>query len=280
VAPGERLATRRAPLEIVPATLRGNRVRESGAALGDAETSHPALAVFQGSAIDGFASVRVRRHTVIEPAADGTVLLRFDDGSPALVAGALGAGHLMLVGIPLDGRRGDFPLQPAFLPFLRGVVGWAAGSGGQVKSLASGDPWLAPAALRSPVVRGPAGDLTRPAQGSRFVTLRESGVHEVFDGGTGGLPSALLAVNAPPAESDLAAMPADELLLGVGEVPRAAALTAPEVGVASEQRQQGWRWVLMALLVILIVEVLVASRGWRGVAATAPVAFEREGGTG
>jgi Mg-chelatase subunit ChlD len=279
VAPGERLATRRAGLDLVPASVRGNRQRENGASLGDAETSHPALAVFQGSAIDGFASVRIRRHNVIEPSAAGTVLLRYDDGAPALVAGALGAGHLMLVGIPLDGRRGDFPLQPAFLPFVRGVVGWAAGATGDPMALSSGEPWLAPATVRSPVVRGPGGDLTRPGDGSRFVSLRESGVHEVFDGGTGGLPAALLAVNAPASESDLNPMPADELLLGVGEVPVAAAVTTPEASVASERRQQGWRWVLMALLVILIVEVVVASRGWRGVAATSPVVLDREGST-
>ena len=102
-------------------------------------------------------------------------------------------------------------------------------------------------------------------------------MHEVFDGGTGGLATALLAVNAPPTESDLEPMPGDELLLGVGEVPVAAALTAPEAGAASEQRQQGWRWALLALLLVLIVEVIVASRGWRGVAATSPVALEREG---
>ena len=279
VAPGERLATRRAALEIMPATLRGNRQRETGATLGDAETSHPALAVFQGSAVDGFASVRIRRHTVIEPSADGTVLLRYDDGAPALVAGAVGAGHLLLVGIPLDGRRGDFPLQPAFLPFLRGVVGWAAGSSNGAMALSSGEPWLAPAAVRNPVVRGPGGDLTRPGEGSRFVAMRESGVHEVYDGGSGGLPSALLAVNAPSSESDLGAMPADELMLGVGEIPLAAAVTAPEASIISEQRQRGWRWVLMALLIILMVEVVVASRGWRGVAATSPVAADRQGGT-
>ncbi len=93
------------------------------------------------------------------------------------------------------------------------------------------------------------------------------------------MPSALLAVNAPSPESDLSAMPADELLLGVGEVPLAAAITAPEASTISEQRQKGWRWVLMALLVILIVEVIVASRGWRGIAATSPVAVDREGST-
>jgi hypothetical protein len=207
------------------------------------------------------------------------VLLRFDDGAPALVAGAIGSGHLLMVGIPLDGRRGDFPLQPAFLPFMRGVVGWAAGATGRALALASGDPWLATATVRSPVVRGPGGDLTRPDEGSRFVTLRESGIHEVHDGGVGGLPVTLLAVNAPAAESDLTTMPASDLLLGVGEVAPLAAMTPPEASAASEGRQRWWRWVLMALLVILIVEVLLASRGWRGVAAVSPLALDQEGST-
>lgn len=278
LAPGERLAGRRVAISLVPVAMRGARDRATGAILGRPLASHPTLAAFQGDAGDGFSAVRIRRHVVIDPSDDGQVLLRYDDGAPALVTGVLGAGHLAVVAIPLDARRGDFPLQSGFLPFLRGVVGWVAGGGTGALALASGEPWQAPAQVRSPAVRGPRGDVARPSAGSRFVTLREAGFHEVHDGRVAGVASAVLAVNTAPAESDLAAMPAGELLLGVGEVPPAAALTEPETRIVAEARQQGWRWVLLALLGILIVEVLVASRGWRGVAARGPMGADAPGG--
>lgn len=271
LVPGERMAERRAALEVVPAELRGSRQRSSGAVLGRPLNSHPALAAFQGQDDYGFGALRIRRHNLVEPVEGASVLLRYDDGAPAIIAGTRGSGRTAVVAIPLDGRRGDFPLQPAFLPFARGLVGWAAAARAGALALASGEAWLAPAELRSPLVRAPSGEVLRPATGSRFVTLRESGMHEVHDGRSGGMPTAVLAVNAPPGESDLTPLDAGELLLGAGELPPAVALTGSEIRVASEARQQGWRWVLLALLGILLVEVVVASRGWRGISAQGPV---------
>ncbi len=265
IAPGERLATSRGEMLAVPASLRGATARDRGALLGDAETSHPALAAFQGAAVDGFASVRIRRHPVIAAEPSAAVLLRYDDGTPAIVAGADGAGRALLVGIPLDTRRGDFPLQPAFLPFVRGVMAWAAGGQHPPMALSSGEPWLAPAGVRTPVVRGPEGDLVRPSAGSRLVPLRETGFHQVYDGRASGIPATVVAVNAPATEADLEAMPTDELLLGVGEAPPAAAMSEVEASTAREARQMGWRFLLLALLVVLGVEVILASWGWRAV---------------
>jgi hypothetical protein len=146
-------------------------------------------------------------------------------------------------------------------------MAWAAGGdGGARLAIASGEPWLAPAGVRSPVLRGPDGDISRAPASSRLLTLRESGFHEVHDGRTAGLPAALLAVNPPPGEADLTAMDPDDLLLGIGETPPASALSEPEATAAREARQIGWRWVLIALLCILVVEALVASHGWRAVA--------------
>lgn len=266
IVPGERAASRRAAIPFAPAVVRGSTIRERGTMLGDAETSHPALSAFQGAAVDGFASVRVRQHPRIEAAGHAAILLRYDDGEPAVVAGAVGAGRTMMVAIPLDTRGGDFPLQPAFLPFLRGVVTWAAGTGDGSLAVASGEPWPVPAGVRTPVIRGPGGDVTRATTASRLVAFREAGIHEVHDGNRSGLPAAVVAVNLPPSEADLAAMDPAELLLGVADAPPASAMTAPEATAAREARQQGWRWILIALLAILVLEALVASRGWRAVA--------------
>lgn len=269
--PGERIASRRGAMELFPATLEGVRSRDGGAILGRPVTSHPALSTFQGQDDDGFSALRIRRYNQVEAADQGSVLLHYDDGTPALVAGAVGSGRSAVVAIPMDTRRGDFPLQPAFLPFARGLIGWAGAATPGALWQESGSSWLAPSTVRSPVVRTPAGESLRPAEGTRFVALRESGIHEVHDGRGGGVATALLAVNPPASESDLTPLAPDELLLGIGELPPVAALTGEETRVANEARQQGWRWVLLALLGILLVEVVMASRGWRGISARVPV---------
>jgi hypothetical protein len=265
VAPGDRIAGRRTVPDWLPARTQGGRERNAGAVIGDPVNSHPAVAGFQGDGAFGIGRARIRRHTVLEPVNNSEVLLRFDDATPALVTGTMGEGRVAVVGIPLDGRRGDFPLQPGFLPFVRGVVGWAAGAGSQPTSIESGQAWLAPASIRSPVVRTPSGDVVRPQGEGRSVTLRETGVHEVHDGGVSGLPSASLAVNLASGESNLQPGSADELLLGVTDIPLAEGARSIDEAFASEARQSGWRWILLALALLLMVEVLVASRGWRGV---------------
>lgn len=275
-APGERLAGRRTEMTLLPVAMRGSRDRAGGAALGAVTAAHPALAAFQGDGGAALGGVHIRRHSAIEPEATAEVLVRYDDASPAVVATTQGAGRILVIGIPLDGRRGDFPLQPGFLPFLRGATGWAADAARSTTALESGEAWLAPVAIRSPVIRAPSGALIRPLAGSRFVNLREHGLHQVYDGGTSGLPLRTLAVNVPVSESDLAPAAPSDLLIGVGEIPLAS--TAPgEVAEVSEARQQGWRWVLLLLAALLVIETLIASRGWRGVAAPAVVTIDGEG---
>lgn len=275
LAPGDRISSRRTPIAGLPVRLDGSRDRSGGAMLGQLEHSHPALAGFQGEGALGLGSVRIRRHPLLEPTESGEVLLRYDDAAPALVTGNSGSGRIAVVAIPLDGRRGDFPLQPGFLPFVRGVIGWAAGADRVVLSRRSGEAWLAPATVRDPVLRGPSGDLLRPGSGGRSVTLRENGIYDVFDGGSGGLPIAALAVNGTAAESNLAAASPDQLLIGVSDLPVGNTVPAADEALASEARQQGWRWILLTLLLVLVVESVIASRGWRGVGAN-PI-LEREG---
>jgi hypothetical protein len=274
---GDRLATRRGELSPFQASLEGNADRPRGAVLGRAETSHPALAAFRDARTDAFAAVRLRRHAVMTASGGGAVLLRFDDGAPALIAGAIDAGRTGIVAIPLDSRRGDFPLQPAFLPFVRGLTEWASGAGSQLSTQESGEPWLAPPSIRTPVVRAPSGDLARPLAEARFIVPREAGFHEVFDGRAAGLPAGVIAVNAPATESDLAAIDGDDLLLGIAEMPSATLMSLPEQATASEARQRGWRWILLGFMAILGLEMVVASRGWRGVATRSPAVTDNGG---
>jgi hypothetical protein len=80
-----------------------------------------------------------------------------------------------------------------------------------------------------------------------------------------GVPLRLVAANTPAAESDLTPMAPAELLAGTVRDGRtstgAAAPLAPDT---AEKRQGFWRLLLAALVVLLVTEMIVANRGWRG----------------
>lgn len=267
VALGTRMGARRGSSELLHGEVAATRQSADGKSVGLSGASHPALTAFLGDGGEGLSAVRVRRHVEFRPGSDGAVPLRFDDGSAALTTVAHGEGRVAVFAIPVDGRRGDFPLQPAFVPALRGVAEWASGVGREALSITSGSAWQVPANLSAPVIRGPNGDLIRPSGTSRFVTFRESGIHEVMDGG--GVAVALVAVNPPASESDLTPMQPDQFLLGIDEVDPATATQGNAVGQVNEASQQWWRWILLLLVVILMVEAWLASSGWRGAAVPA-----------
>lgn len=278
VVAGRRLAGDRDAAPPLAAALRGGLDRRDAALVGGVVTTHPALAALRDAGAAGLGQLRVRRHPRVEAAPAATPLAMYDDGTPALLAAAVGRGRALLVTIPLDARDGDFPLQPTFLPFVRGITGWAANAQGMTLAVPAGEPWPVPASVVSPVLRGPTGELVRPTDRQRSITPRVPGFHELHDGRPDGVPLEVLAVNVPAGEGILDPMPADELLLGVTEAVPAEAASAPEPAAAREARQQGWRWVFLALMLILGLEALVASRGWRGVATRSPLVPDPPGG--
>jgi hypothetical protein len=171
--------------------------------------------------------------------------------------------------MPLDVTSGDFPLQPTYLPFLRGLLLYAAGNGTMPLWRTAGNGWLVPAAARNPVVKAPSGKLLRPEAGktTSAVTLDEAGFYTIYEGQPSGDPLAVVAVNASPRESDLTQMAAPEMLVGVGQDSvKASAMTAATL-VEAERRQQIWRTLLLITAAVLVAETLMASLGWRGVAA-------------
>jgi hypothetical protein len=268
VVAGRRLDARASATSLVPAGVSGHAERpaDQGGALGDARVDHPLLAPFR-EARAALHAPRFLRYSRLAPAERTDVIARFDDGSAALVERREGAGRVVMVGAPLDARAGDFPLQPAYLPFVRRLVMYTSGRDATVLARATGESWLLPGALREPVVSTPGGSIVRPARDERGATvaLRESGVYALYDGAVRGAPLRLLAANAPAAESDLTPMAPTELLVGTTQTARtaeaAAALQAPD---AAERRQGFWRLLLAALAVLLVAEMLFANRGWRG----------------
>jgi hypothetical protein len=266
VSLGPRVASAREPLSAVfPAELRGEATRE-GAVLGAAARAHPALAPFRGEARDPMATVRTRRQPLLAPRDSASTVLAFDDGLPALVVASPGAGHVAVLAVPLELGGGDFPLQPSFLPFVRGLASWAGGRSADPAAMQPGGVWRLPGVLSNAVVRSPSGELPTVA-GGLVVMPPEAGIFEAFEGEQAGTPVALMAINAPAGEADLRPVPEAAVVRGPLDAVGAAAL-APGTPSATEleARQGAWRWLLLLAVALLGIEVLVASRGWRGVA--------------
>ena len=122
-------------------------------------------------------------------------------------AHARAAGRVIVLGMPLDARAGDFPLQPAYLPFVRRLVLYATGRAATPLARATGESWLLPGRgararrLHARRLDRPAGarqprDERAAARGRHLRAARRPDARRTR--------SPQLAVNTPPAESDLA----------------------------------------------------------------------------
>jgi hypothetical protein len=274
VVAGRRLAGRRGDLpSLVPARMGGlaDRLSDRGGTLREVRGEHPLFAPFR-EAPDALAAVRAWRYPRVDalPAAD--VLARFDDGQPAVLEQRVGEGRALLLALPLDNQYGDFPLQPAFLPFVRQLVMHTSGRDATPLWRTTGESWSLPTSLANPVVTAPDGALIRPESDSleAAVPLADAGIYTAFQERASGEPRGVLAVNVAPSESELTPMDTTELLLGVQtaaatDSARAAASGGAPLTMAElERRQNPWRVLLVLVLVFLTVETWLATRGRRG----------------
>ena len=267
---GRRLARRSSSAAILPASVASfaDRSDDRGGSLGDVRIDHPLLAPFRETPA-ALVAPRFLRHARLEPANGGEIVARFDDGSAAIIERTEGTGRVIELGMPLDARAGDFPLQPAYLPFVRRLVLYSTGRAATPLARATGETWLLPAAAREPVVSTPDGSIVRPARDSRAtsVPLRAAGIYVLHDGETRGDPVAQLAVNTPPSESDLTPITEAELLAGVRRGDARTMTSEAPPAPADIERQQGlWRIVIGVVVALLLLEMLMASRGWRAIA--------------
>jgi hypothetical protein len=270
---GRRLgAGARAASAVRPARIAGtsDRLADRGGSFGDVRFEHPLFTPFR-DAPAALTSARFLRYPRLEPEAGAEVLARFDDGQPAVLERLGEAGRLLVVATPLDARTGDFPLQPAFLPFLRRLVLHASGREATSLWRTTGDGWAIPDGIADVVVQAPDGALIRPGADSarRAIPLADAGVYAAFAEEVSGEPAALVAVNVPAGESDLTPVDPTELLLGVATTTDSTARAGEgPLPLAEVEKRQGlWRWLVAAALLLLVAETVVASRGWRGIAS-------------
>jgi hypothetical protein len=191
------------------------------------------------------------------------VLLEYGRTRPALIE----APHALILAAVLDPATSDFPVSGAFLPLLHQCVkvlarGTAAGS------FEPGDRYSAPAGtgawrIEDNEGRELASEMVSEAGATRLMSapLERPGLYRVSRGGT---LHNTFAVNPSGQESDLTPLPEAVLVQvfppGRAQVLRPGADLARRVREARFGREL-WGWFVIAALVLLVTEMVVARWG-------------------
>jgi hypothetical protein len=242
----------------------------------------PLLASFPAKG-DGLASARFFQFMLLEPVPDApgrSVVLRYENGAPALVVSEVGRGRVMLLTTTVDREWTDLPIRPGFLPLMQEAARFLAGAPGSesISSLTVGQRreiglspedarveivkpggqsrWITPEA-RAAETRAPEG------RGRRTVTFTETdepGLYTVrasrADGTVAERAAESFVVNLDPAESDPARLPdakrPDRAPDGVGEA------------AAPRRRLELGHYLSAVVLVAVLAESLLTLRRRRG----------------
>lgn len=270
---------RRALGALLPGVVRGVEQAPPGGgwSLGEVDYQWPPTAVLRPPGGGTLATARFGfRAAPIDPAPTAAVPVRFEDGSPWLVAGPVGSGRVLLAGSTADLEGSDLPTRPAFVPLVQRLVLWLAGAlersrdaetvAGSPLVIEAG-PGLAgsEASIAGPDGRGHNARFFPEGPGSRAV-LPQAGEPGFYRWSAPGGEGGVLAVNPPPEESDLSP-------LGDGEIrERFAPLRAEVVEVAPGGEDEDpirigsrslTRPLLVALLLVLLLEPVAAGTGRR-----------------
>ena len=206
-------------------------------------------------------------------AAPVRVLLEYDRGHPALVE----AAHALVLAATLDPATSDFAVSGAFLPLLHQCAKVLA-RGTAASSLEPGDRYSAPAGTGDWRIEDERGQtvtsqMATEAGATRITSapLERPGLYRVFQGGT---LRTTFAVNPARRESDLTPVPEASVIRafppGRAQVLRPGADLARRVREARYGREL-WAWFVIAALVLLVAEMVVARWGMEGrVAADVP----------
>jgi hypothetical protein len=261
--------------ESLPRMLDGIELREEQTAgeddfslLGEIDFAHPLFAALSGPRYSDFTKVHFWRHrpVVLDPSSPARAIARFENGDPAVLeqAPAGKAGRILVFNSGWHPDDSQLALSSKFVALVGGMLDLAFGGAPRAAGLTVGEP----AALNlqqttDATVRKPNGDTVKVAAGAEsFGETDEPGVYRASSASE----EIRFAVNLPLAESNTAPLAMEQLeQLGVRmgtQLSRAERLSRirQERDTELEGRQKVWRWMLVGVLGLLVVETWWASR--------------------
>jgi hypothetical protein len=258
--------------ELLPGKIGAavNRMSGRSGSLGFLDYSHPVFEVFKAPRSGDFSAAHFFEYRALEPLPTDRVLARYDDGAVAAVERKIGAGRIIAWTSTLDDTWTDVAVKPVFLPLVHQLVRYLA----RYEQTAS---WMtvgqvldlnARARGRERIVVTPSGERVAQAAAGQnvagLVELNEQGIYELRTAGAANGRPDSVAVNLDPVESDLAPLDPSELVASVTghAVPVTGALAATQEMTREEvERRQGlWWYLLLAGLLLLAAETVIANR--------------------
>jgi aerotolerance regulator-like protein/VWA domain-containing protein len=251
-------------------------VHRQGIGFAEVDSKHPAFSLFQDKQLEALKSVRTRKAVVLEPGQAGRqtrVLLKYGNGTPALVESSHGNGRIMLFTSSLDRDWTSWPARASFLPFLQRATSYLAGRLGQLSPVEA----VVGANVRIPLVseadsvqvtkpdgtiqlldaNDPLGSEQGPSNTVSFSNTRVPGWYEIELTKNGKkLPAKTIPgiiVHPPALESNLAPITQDELQAKVGQHAR---LTLAGLQDASN-KPRTLLFLLLGLCLVLVEAVLI-----------------------
>ena len=239
--------------------------RKSGSqslTFGTMDTDAPQLRGLDESALAALSAVRVKESFVLTTRASTATLIRWSDGTPALVSTQAGAGMILLLATSPERASSELGLSPSF-PALASSITRAAGASREPLSQTIGE------AVRLNVGAETEVRITN-AQGRVSVTkarelvrrplsyFGEPGIYRLEFAGQ----QKLMAFNAPAIESERTLLNADELKrrFPANEALSARAINAGHAREATERSGSLWRYFLCAAFLLMVAELFVAMR--------------------
>ena len=240
-----------------------SRVPDRFMAVGSSDSSYPAVAK-----AGGWPGVKFFYALDVDPG-DARVIARLGDQTPLLLEKRIGEGRVVLLTSGLDNLTNDFPLNPAFVPFIEQTARYLAGSERQ----GGARPVDAYLELRNAKEKAQGVEVTDP-EGKRPLTLGEAASAQSFQLTEAGYYQLRLAngrqdevgVNADPKESNLDVIPSDVLALWQGrggESSQQASSAGPAsagAAVPNKTPKSFWWYVLLFGFAAALAESVLASR--------------------
>jgi hypothetical protein len=192
-------------------------------ALSPTDLRHPVFRPF-GSISANLGQVRFTRAWRV-PADGWEIAARFTDGNPAVVERREGSGRVVLFASDLDRQWNDFPLHPAFVPFIVETIRYVSAPHDRSRDYIVGT--------------APAGTDSRP------------GVYRAAP------DNRSIAVNVDPREGVTTGMGTEQFAERIERIDTTNRSSGDVRSVHLEARQSYWRYGLLLMLIALVAESFV-----------------------
>jgi len=235
-----------------------SRVPDRFMTVGSSDSSFPAVAK-----AEGWPGVKFFYALAVDPG-DARVIVRLSDQTPVLLEKRIGEGRVVLFTSGLDNLTNDFPLNPAFVPFIEQTARYLSGSERQGGARVV-DAYLE---LRNAREQGQGVEVTDP-EGKRPLTLKEAASAQSIQLSEAGYYQLRLAngrqnlvgVNPDPKESNLDVIPADVMALWQGKSNSGTQeASAPGAAHARTTPESLWWYVMLLVFAAAVAESVLASR--------------------